>query len=277
MTDQDNDDMKSPSEIAEDLVINWEVNEVEVSVRHKKENPKSLVSMIASAIESERKRAEGLEQRELQSIKYLNRLATWAQQDPTGPWEKYKIQEWVLNQIKGALGQKIEETDWQPKALSSHEGREEEPVRAKDGGTITKRKALDLGVEILNYMKERNGRGESALVNYWIRRYMMCIDNEKFIEPSILRAQNVVEKPQEGREEEGNELQIHTTKHPYLDSKNDYPDCVYCHPPNKACVHDNGWRWELRDKDSRWLDGKGKKYYPTCPFCPKTQERKEGL
>ncbi len=115
------DEMKSPSEIAEEIVSEERIHGIRNGDAHERKMRKEIVD----AIESERKRAEGLEQRELQSIKYLNRLATWAQQDPTGPWEKYKIQEWVLNQIKGALGQKIEETDWQPKALSSHEGREE--------------------------------------------------------------------------------------------------------------------------------------------------------
>lgn len=52
----------------------------------------------------------------LASIKHLNRLATWAQQDPTGPWEKLEIQNWVLNEIKGALGQPVEATKWQPAA-----------------------------------------------------------------------------------------------------------------------------------------------------------------
>lgn len=61
---------------------------------------------------------ERLKQGEVRRIAYLNRLATWAQQDPTGPWEKLDIQEWVLNQIKGALGQPVKgESRWHPRIV----------------------------------------------------------------------------------------------------------------------------------------------------------------
>lgn len=55
-----------------------------------------------------------LKAEKIASIKHLNRLATWAQQDPTGPWEKFEIQQWVLNEIKAAMGQEVESTTWQP-------------------------------------------------------------------------------------------------------------------------------------------------------------------
>lgn len=70
-----------------------------------------------------------------------------------------------------------------------------EPVRARDGGIITKRKALDIGGEILDYIKKQDsnpariGPGTPSIVTYWIRRYQSCLDQEKFIPPSILRAQ----------------------------------------------------------------------------------------
>jgi len=55
---------------------------------------------------------------EIQRIQHLNRLATWAQQDPTGPWHKEAIQAWVLNEIRAALGQENKPVGWQPETAS---------------------------------------------------------------------------------------------------------------------------------------------------------------
>lgn len=51
------------------------------------------------------------------SIKHLNRLGSWAQQDPTGPFESAQIQQWVLSELRAALGQDYEPTKWQPSIL----------------------------------------------------------------------------------------------------------------------------------------------------------------
>ena len=45
---------------------------------------------------------------------HLNRLATWAQQDPTGPTCAKGVQRWVLNEIRLALGQRGEPTPYVP-------------------------------------------------------------------------------------------------------------------------------------------------------------------
>lgn len=60
--------------------------------------------------QAERKRVEA---EEINRIRYLNKLATWAQQDPTMPIPA-PVQEWVLEQIKGAFGQTPMEVGWVP-------------------------------------------------------------------------------------------------------------------------------------------------------------------
>lgn len=65
-----------------------------------------------------RKRAEEAEAREIRRIRPLNRLATWAQQDATQPIP-VPVQEWVLNQIKEALGQPTEFVGWEPDSVSA--------------------------------------------------------------------------------------------------------------------------------------------------------------
>ncbi len=51
--------------------------------------------------------AEKIEQEEVRRIRHLNRLATWAQQDPTQPIP-FGVREWVLG------SKEWEELDWQP-------------------------------------------------------------------------------------------------------------------------------------------------------------------
>lgn len=63
--------------------------------------------------ERDRKIAE-LEKRDVESIKHINRVATWAQQDPTGPLHVHGIQAWVLNELKQALGAHGEAQPWTP-------------------------------------------------------------------------------------------------------------------------------------------------------------------
>lgn len=76
---------------------------------------------VLKELDETRKRAEKAEAElaavkteEVRRIRHLNRLATWAQQDPTGPWHAGRIQEWVLNEIKAALGAVCDPTAWQP-------------------------------------------------------------------------------------------------------------------------------------------------------------------
>lgn len=73
-----------------------------------------------------------IEQEEVRRIRHLNRLGTWAQQDPTGPLQVHGIQEWVLAELKAALGSAYEPTAWQPET-SEHSQKEGELERQ---GTI---------------------------------------------------------------------------------------------------------------------------------------------
>lgn len=57
---------------------------------------------------------------EVRRIKHLNRLGSWAQQDPTGPLNTehaQNVRDWVLAELKAALGSKYEPTEWQPDYL----------------------------------------------------------------------------------------------------------------------------------------------------------------
>lgn len=47
-------------------------------------------------------------------IRHLNRLATWAQQDPTGPLCAKGVQAWVLSELRAALGADYQPTEWSP-------------------------------------------------------------------------------------------------------------------------------------------------------------------
>lgn len=58
--------------------------------------------------------AEGLVEFVNRATLHLNRLATWAQQDPTGPTCAKDVQQWVLNEIRLALGQSVEPTPYVP-------------------------------------------------------------------------------------------------------------------------------------------------------------------
>lgn len=59
-----------------------------------------------------------LEKENIRRIRHLNRLASWAQQDPTGPMIADKVQEWVLEEIKSALGVEANGADWQPEFVA---------------------------------------------------------------------------------------------------------------------------------------------------------------
>lgn len=69
----------------------------------------------ARKLERERDEARAMQ---LNAIKHLNRIATWVQQDPTGPWNKLEIQKWVLNEIRAALGQEPLPQLWQPESVN---------------------------------------------------------------------------------------------------------------------------------------------------------------
>lgn len=69
---------------------------------------------LGTALEEALKENAELKQEEIRRIKYLNKLATWAQQDPTGPIAAEGIRAWVLEQIKGAFGQTPEPTCFVP-------------------------------------------------------------------------------------------------------------------------------------------------------------------
>lgn len=72
----------------------------------------------AAQLAALQQKVEEMTKEEVRRISHLNRLATWAQQDPTGPWEKLEIQKWVLSELKSALGQRADETAWQPEVLT---------------------------------------------------------------------------------------------------------------------------------------------------------------
>lgn len=78
------------------------------------ENKLSNIKIIQEAIYAE---TSSLQQEQVRRIKYLNRLGSWAQQDPTGPMntaENNQVKEWVLAELKAALGSEYEPTEWQP-------------------------------------------------------------------------------------------------------------------------------------------------------------------
>lgn len=63
-----------------------------------------------------------LEAEDIRRIRHLNRLATWAQQDPTGPlphWAGCRVQSWVLNEIRCALGGQSEPQAFEPECLNN--------------------------------------------------------------------------------------------------------------------------------------------------------------
>lgn len=63
-----------------------------------------------------------LEAENIRRIRHLNRLATWAQQDPTGPlpeWRGAQVQSWVLNEIRAALGSNPAPQPWTPECLQA--------------------------------------------------------------------------------------------------------------------------------------------------------------
>lgn len=64
-----------------------------------------------------RRRSASRDREEVRRIKHLNRLATWAQQDPTGPMnteQNSHVKEWVLGEIQAALGADLKPSEWQP-------------------------------------------------------------------------------------------------------------------------------------------------------------------
>lgn len=70
---------------------------------------------------------EKLKQEDVRRIQHLNRLGSWAQQDPTGPlpdWMGRAIQQWVLEELKAALGTEYKATSWQPSYLKLRDERE---------------------------------------------------------------------------------------------------------------------------------------------------------
>ena len=69
-----------------------------------------------------RAEVETLAAQRLLTIRHLNRLATWAQQDPTGPLPSYygmRVQAWVLNEIKQALGGDSEPVEFEPECFDA--------------------------------------------------------------------------------------------------------------------------------------------------------------
>ena len=55
-----------------------------------------------------------IEAEEVRRIKHLNRIATWAQQDPTGPVNAGGVRDWLLNELKAAMGGEWKKLSWQP-------------------------------------------------------------------------------------------------------------------------------------------------------------------
>ena len=86
--------------------------------------------LFSKLLAAERERDEAnaairtLEKLELDRVKHLNRLASWAQQDPTGPRESHQIQSWVLSEIKQALGAQTDITKFEPDYLTLKQERD---------------------------------------------------------------------------------------------------------------------------------------------------------
>ena len=74
----------------------------------------SVARIINAEVAALRQKLHEAEAENVRRIRHLNRLGTWAQQDATGPLIAGQIQEWVLNELKAALGSEYKPTDWQP-------------------------------------------------------------------------------------------------------------------------------------------------------------------
>ncbi len=69
-----------------------------------------------------------IKQEEVRRIKHLNRLGSWAQQDPTGPLNteaSRNVKEWVLNELKAALGSEWKQQEWEPSYIKLRDERDE--------------------------------------------------------------------------------------------------------------------------------------------------------
>lgn len=93
------------------------------------DSERALSTEAGKAMLERLQKAEGellaIKQEEVRRIRHLNRLGTWAQQDPTGPIVRDQIQAWVLTELKAALGSAYEPTSWQPEtAIAEQENKE---------------------------------------------------------------------------------------------------------------------------------------------------------
>jgi vacuolar-type H+-ATPase subunit E/Vma4 len=83
--------MKSLSERA--LELCWKIEKFPSS-EHQTETSLAAVNLRKEILE--------LEKYILSTNKHLDKLQNWASQEPTGPWNKVEIQQWVLDEIKAS-------------------------------------------------------------------------------------------------------------------------------------------------------------------------------
>lgn len=69
-------------------------------------------------LEEAKKKRRELEAQNVERTRHINKVATWASQDVTGPWDKLEIQQWILNELAMALGgQPMTHSAWKPEAI----------------------------------------------------------------------------------------------------------------------------------------------------------------
>lgn len=74
----------------------------------------ATVEQVIEKVSQLREELEKIKTEEVRRIRHLNRLGTWAQQDPTGPLVAGNIQQFVLRELEAALGSEYKPSAWQP-------------------------------------------------------------------------------------------------------------------------------------------------------------------
>lgn len=121
-----------------------EITRLLALVREQGEN----IAELKGQVEVAEAARDNIKAEDVRRIRHINRVATWAQQDPTGPLNTHQgmqVREWVLNELKAALGSEYEEklrfcpTTHEFEKLIAERDRlkaEVEKMKAEDGGLV---------------------------------------------------------------------------------------------------------------------------------------------
>lgn len=117
----------------------WDKAACEILEIHSRPWPEKTIRDIIKAACLEhaaelQREVERLKEEDVRRIRHLNRLGSWAQQDPTGPlpsWMGSAVQQWVLEELKAALGTEYRATSWQPSYLELRDERDRLAARVE--------------------------------------------------------------------------------------------------------------------------------------------------